>query len=201
MIVTIQLDPQSKALIARHNRAADRGAGVMASALESAAVAGSEDIRGQLVRGDLGLEMRNPASGLAASVLGWMIDTDTPLAAMGVPADSPAADYARILNVGGTIFPKTARALAVPISDEAKRYESPRDMDGLDLIPRKGKPPLLIRKLTKRGDVRGFELHWVLVPSVRIPAFRWLDTGAQAALPVMQDAFGDVVDTWTDEWN
>jgi len=201
MIITMEISPESQALIDAHSRAAARGPGVMADALENAAIFGAEDIRGQLIMGELGLIMQHQGEGLAAQMAGWMIDPRGPVAAMGIPADSPAADYAGILNDGGTIFPRTARALAVPISDEAKRHESPRDMDGLEMIPRKDKPPLLVRKLMKRGDLRGFELHWVLVPSVKIPAFRWLDKGAAAALPTMTDAFGAEMDTWTDKWN
>lgn len=200
MIVTLEIPAATQAKIDKGGRAAKRAGAAIAAGLETAAVAGAEDVRRQLVMGELGLEMQHPGSGLAGSLLGWMIDASLPLAAIGVPSDSPAAAYAGILERGGTITPKSGRMLAVPISDEAKQHTSPRDMPDLQMIPRKGKPPLLVRMLSRRGDVTGFELHWVLVPRVTIEARHWLSKGAEAAVPVMTAAFQSRLDEYGREW-
>ena len=200
MIMTLSIPAATQRKITRDGKLAAEAGEVMADGLDAAAVAMAEDIRRQLVTEELGLTMRHPASGLAASVLGWMLDRSVPLAAVGVPANSPAAAHARIQNTGGTILPKNAKALAIPISAEAKKYTSPRAMQGLDLIPRPGKPSLLVRQLTKRGALKGFELHWVLVSSVTLPGTRWLDRGAENARGVGAGAFGDVVGPWADKW-
>ena len=196
MIVMLEIPADSQRRIREHGIRANQFRNVIADALETGVEAGAEKVRELLVVGELGLVMQNPASGLAASVAGWMLDRRMPMAAVGVPADSPAAAYAGIQNEGGTIVPKRARALAVPISDEAKQYTSPRDMQGLELIPRKGKPPLLVRQLTKRGSIKGFELHWVLVKSVTLEPTHWLDRGVEKAVPVMVDGVQAVLDDY-----
>jgi len=198
VIVTLEITEASKRLIARHTKAADQAGEALARGLEAAAVAGADKIREGLVRGDYDLVMQHPGSGLAASVFGWMIDASIPLAAVGVPSDAPAAKYARILEEGGTIRPRTARALAVPISDEAKREESPRAMAGLVMISRRmaGKPPLLARVL--RGG--RLQVHWVLLKSVTIRPRRWLSRGTQDALPEMTRVFEGVLSEYVGTW-
>ncbi|HUX00233.1 MAG TPA: hypothetical protein VMY35_04570 [Phycisphaerae bacterium] len=200
--MTLEIPPATQAKIDRGGRAAKQAGAALAAGLEAAAVGGAEEIRELLLRGELGLDMRHPGSGLAASLAGWMIDDSLPLAAVGVPANSPAAAYAGILERGGTITPKSARLLAIPVSEEARRYSSPRDMPDLTLISRKasGKPPLLVRQLSRRGDVRGFELHWVLVPSVTIEPRRWLSRGAARVTTTMAGSFQDVLDEYAREW-
>jgi len=201
VIVTCEITPESDAAIGAHGRAAAGAHAAMADGLETAVVVGAESVTEQLVMGQLGLTMQNQASGLAASMAGWMIDRRGLVAALGIPPDSPAAHYARMLNDGGVILPRRAKALAIPVSQEAKRHESPRDMDGLEMIPRKDKPPLLVRKLTKRGDFTGMQVHWILVASVTIPAFHWLDNGAENAVGDMVDAFVDVLEEWMGKWD
>jgi len=201
MIVTIETTRRTRDSIAAARRAAAGFDDALADGLESAAVTGAESVRGQLVMGRLGLTMRHPASGLAASVAGWMVDRSGPLAALGVPANSPAAGYAAILNSGGVIVPRNAKALAIPVSDEAKRHESPRDMANLVMVPRKDSPPLLVRKLTRRGDMTGMQVHWVLVASVTIPAFRWLENGAAAATPEITEDMAASMESWSEGWN
>ena len=75
-----------------------------------------------------------------------------------------ALEYAAKVNEGGMIYPSQTKALAVPVGDKAKRYGLwPRDVDPnrelLQLIPRKGKPPLLINPQDD-GEA------WVLMPAV-----------------------------------
>ena len=74
-----------------------------------------------------------------------------------------SVEYARKVQEGGRIFPRDAKALAVPVTERTKRsLLSPRDVDPgrkrLEFVPRKGKPPLLI-------DIEN-KLMWVLLPSV-----------------------------------
>ena len=200
MILTLEIPAETQAKIDRDGQAAQRAGAALAAALGTAAIAGAEDVRRQLAMGELGLTMRHPAGGLAASVDGWMIDATLPMAALGVPANSPAAAYARILERGGTITPKRAQALAIPVSEEAKGYSSPRDMPNLHMIPRKGRPPLLVRLLAGRGDARGFELHWVLVKSVTIEPRRWLSRGVRRARSEMAAAGQDRLDEYMGQW-
>lgn len=198
MMLTLEVTAASRGAIRRHREAAGKAPVVLAAGLQAAVVAGSESIREQLVRGTLGLTMRNPASGLAGAVDGWMIDESAPLGAVGVPGNSPAAAYARMLERGGTIRPKQARALAVPVTDEARRYTSPRDMPDLILIQRKGKPPVLARK--SPGGKGALEVLWVLLPYVTIPAFHWLSKGAREAKGEMSNVFQDVLNEYSGTW-
>jgi len=190
MIVSLQVPPETRRSIRKTAQFAERLKPALAAGLGAAAYVGAENVREQLSGGQLGLQMQHPGQGLAASLSGWMIDQQKPVAAIGVPGNTPAAAYAAIQEFGGTITPKNAKALAVPISDEAKKHTSPRDMEGLDLIPRKDKPPLLVRQMTRRGKDVGFEVHWVLVGSVTIAATHWLSRGVAAASGEMGEAFG-----------
>lgn len=201
MIVSIGMTAESHRKIARDSRLADQVDVVMGKAMNTAAFAGAEDVRRQLVMGQLDIDIRNPASGLGASVFGWMLDDQAPVGAIGVPSNSPAAAYARILNDGGTIYPKNARALAVPVSDEAKRFSSPRDMDNLTMIPRKGKPPLLVEKLSARGRRRAnWIIHWVLVGSVTIAPRRWLSRGVEAARGLIAGSMSFSMNEYVNAW-
>jgi hypothetical protein len=196
MIVTLEMSPDSEDTIRRHATAAEAAMAAMAEALEAAVFLGADTIREGLIRGAYGLTMRRPASGLAASVTGWMIDAEVPVAALGVPSNAPAARYASIHNTGGTIRPRNARALAVPTSDEARQYSSPRDMADLTFIPRESKPPLLARVIGEQ-----LQVHWVLMSSVTIPATHWFDRGVADAMGPMTDAFQGVMDEYAQKWN
>jgi len=184
MILTIELSEESRALIERHGKAAAGTGRAMTGALETAVTVGAEEVRQGLYQSGYGLTMRHPGQGgLAWSMEGWMISED--LGAVGVPSNTPAAKYAAILNYGGTITPKQARSLAVPVSEEAKKEEGPRAMEGLAMIKRPGKPPLLAR--TMRGG--RLEVHWVLLKSVTIEGRHWLEQGAAAARDAMARAY------------
>ena len=196
MLVTIDITAEARRKIARDQQLAAQVDGAMAKAMEHTVAVGADEIAVMVKTGEVGLR----SDTAAASLMGWMINPSTPTGAIGVPANTPAAAWARIQEEGGTIYPKRAKALAVPISDEAKGYSSPRDMPDLQLIPRKGKPPLLVRELSKRGDVIGFELHWVLVPSVTILATHWLSRGAKRAAPEMRDAFRERLGEYLEKW-
>ncbi|NMC35298.1 MAG: HK97 gp10 family phage protein [Veillonellaceae bacterium] len=71
--------------------------------------------------------------------------------------------YAAIHEFGGTIRPKRAKALAIPVGD---MKGSPRDHAGLWLFKRPGRAPLLVDQ--------SFNVQYVLKSSVRIPARPYL---------------------------
>ena len=82
-------------------------------------------------------------------------------------------ERAAMLHFGGTIRPRTAKALAVPIHPDAQG-KRPRDFADLDFIPRKGsgRPPLLVRKVFrgKSDTLRKMDVMFVLLKSVKLPA-------------------------------
>ena len=130
-----------------------------------------------------------------------MVNRDMPEGAIGVLGDSPSARYARILEEGGDIYPVRARLLAIPVSDEARKHTSPRDMPNLTLIPRRGKPPLLVQILGARGSRRAqWRIHWVLVPHVRIEPRWWLTKGAKRARGEMVGAYQGVANRYARQW-
>jgi hypothetical protein len=155
------------------------------------------DVGEQVARGDTGLLARHPQEGLANQITSWPIDEPSLLIAIGVPANSPAAVYAGALNRGSTIYPKKGRALAVPISAEAeKAIGGPRSMDDLFLLPRLGRPPLLVRMLA--GQITP---HWVLVPSVSLRRHAgWFDRAARAAIGEMVASFEHVWSKYVRRW-
>lgn len=189
MIVTVQASPDSEQTARRHAAVAERAHAALADVVHVAATVGADTIAELMQRGQLNLTPQHGGQGLAGSVMAWMVDASLPMAALGVPSDSPAARYAAILNFGGVITPKAARALAVPVSPEAKRFTSPRDMADLQLMTRPGKPPLLIRAIGRR-----IEVHWVLLASVRMPAFGWFTLGTSLAKGPMITAAQDKLD-------
>ncbi len=200
MMVTLEISHQAQRAARNASKAAGRAGDVMADAVEAAAVVGADVIAEAVVTGQVGIAQENqhPATGLASGVQGWMVDRSVPLAAIGIPSNHPAHAYGRVQAKGGTIFPKNARALAIPISKEAKRHSSPREMEDLDLIPRPGRPPLLVRQI-KGGRAR-LEVHWVLVRSVVIPATHWLTRGVKLAAEDMMDAARDVLREYVKSW-
>jgi len=184
-LATIEITPESWKTIERIGRAVDGWMGAVGAALGNACGIGGDQVAEWMMMGELGLKPGNAGQGgLASGVQGWMMSESEPMGAIGVPGNHPAAAYAGIQEAGGTIYPKTGRALSIPISDEAKLHASPREMDGLVFIARPGKPPLLARPLG--GDQ--IEVHWVLVPSVTIEPTHWLSHGVERAAPEMARA-------------
>lgn len=59
---------------------------------------------------------------------------------------------AAILHFGGTIRPRVKKFLAIPVHADAQG-KRPKDFGNLELIPRKGKPSLLVRWRTKEERV------------------------------------------------
>lgn len=91
-------------------------------------------------------------------------------------------DYAAIHQEGGTIYPKTAKALAVPFSKEAYKYDSPREFPGdLNVVwPRGRTSGFLVESKTKQKkdgtEKKGSKdlIHWLLLPKADIPARPYL---------------------------
>jgi len=190
MIVSLEIPADTRRRIDADKAMAARAPMALVAGLLTAVAVGAEEVRQKLVAGDLGLTVRHQASGIAASLQGWMIDPSLPMAAIGVPSNTPAAAYARIHEYGGTIVPKNAKMLAIPVSPEAKGRASPRDMEGLRLI--RGRNVLMLaRVLLKRGRMGPPvpEVHWLLVPSVTLKPTHWLSAGVEASGPVIGDAF------------
>jgi len=185
-LATFELTPESYRTIERIGRRVDGWLGAVARGLGVAVGIGGDMVAEWLQLGELGLKPGNAGQGgLSSGVRGWMISESEPLGAIGVPGNHPAAAYAGIQETGGTIYPRNARALAIPVSDEARLHASPREMDGLSLITRPGKSPILAR--TVGGKL---EVHWVLVSSVTLAATHWLSTGVQRAAGEMARVLG-----------
>ena len=102
------------------------------------------------------------------------------LVGAGAFSDLP---YAFIHETGGVIRPKRAKALAVPLTPEARKAGSPRNMPNLSFMPRGKFPPLLI-------DYQGFKTHFVLPKKVFIPGTGYITEAAEKAAPVMMDIIG-----------
>lgn len=85
-------------------------------------------------------------------------------------------DYALIHELGGTIEPKNAKFLAIPVTETARRAGSPRNMSGLAYAQTaKGQPVLLN---SESGMV-----HYLLRKSVTIPARPYLRPAADVKYP------------------
>lgn len=108
--------------------------------------------------------------------------------------------YGRIHEEGGTISAKPGKALAVPVHPQAKQWSargrSPREMADLVYIPRKGKPPLLV-KIAGRGGNR-WQIMYVLLKSVRMPARPWLSPAVQTYF--MGGRADNAIDKATADW-
>jgi hypothetical protein len=173
--------------------AAQKAPGAFTAAMAAAIAVGSGEVSAALQRGELGLQP-GKAQGMAGDVAPWMIDPDIPMGAIGVPQEAASFRYAKFLDdggsTGGRIYPKTARNLAIPVSEQAKKMTSPLDMPNLTLIPRRGRPPLLVEMLSSKGGRREqWRIHWVLLASVYIQPRHWLSKGVQAASAMIGQAF------------
>lgn len=105
-----------------------------------------------------------------------------------------ALEQARIHQDGGTIVPRSARLLAIPLTVEAQRVPGPRQFPrDLFALPRQGKPPLLAERVfAGRGKrVRPqLVIHFALASSVTIPARPYAGYSTRA-LARIDDVFGD----------
>jgi hypothetical protein len=143
---------------------------------------------------------------LARSVVGGADRGTTGLPEIRVGVfQGPSLRYAGILERGGVIKPKTAKALAIPM-DRARtatgvaRYESPKDYPRpLTFIRFKGKGRRIIGALyeteelakTRAVGLRGLQAVYLLATSVRIPAFRWLSGPVRENLPFVAQGLAE----------
>jgi len=97
--------------------------------------------------------------------------------------------YAAIQERGGTIVPKNAGALAIPINDEA-RHRKPRSFN-LKMIKRQGRPPLLVRDVG--GKFKRSDIMYVLKKSVRIPPHYYMRNTMLARRVAAARIFWDTV--------
>lgn len=71
---------------------------------------------------------------------------------------SKSVPYARIHEMGGTVRPKTAKFLAIPLAAAKTRAGvarmRPRDIPNLKFVPRRGKSPLLVLEHFKNVKVK-----------------------------------------------
>lgn len=120
-------------------------------------------------------------------------------------------DYASTHQEGATITPKNAKNLAIPLTKEAARAGSPRNWaEGavapakgkqgkvkggelterrsmLQLIPRPGRPSLLVEMLAAKGNKgERWIAHYLLLKSVTIPARPFLGMGEKLIEPCAQ---------------
>jgi hypothetical protein len=112
----------------------------------------------------------NRRSGHLANAVGKRLDRsgEVTTAYLGTNVAGKVKDvpYAKIQDEGGTIVPRRARALAVPIPPTKGL---PRNFPNLTMIRRVGKPPLLV-EITPKG---AWKIRFVLLQSVTLKPSRW----------------------------
>ena len=96
-----------------------------------------------------------------------------------------SSPYAKLMQSGGTIRPKNAHALAIPVTAEARRYKSPRDFPRTLFVLRKkgsSRPGVLAERVSG-GAVA---VHYVLVKSVTVPARPFLGLTPEAVAAIRE---------------
>lgn len=115
---------------------------------------------------------------------------------------------AGVHEYGATIHPKKAKNLAVPLTDEAKKAGSPRNIAGLKYIPiEPGYGYLVKEKPSAKGkDYASSNYEWLymLVKSVEIPERSFIrasyDTGKDTLSDICKAAIDGVIrKNWTGE--
>jgi len=197
LIVSIEMSNASVRLIRAHGRAAASVVQICAESLKAAGAAGADDIKRRLVGGELGIKASG--TGIAAGLSCWPIDEAIPMVAVGVAANHPSAAYAKIQNDGGDIRPKTAKALAVPLNEEARaamRNWGPAHrlrqlLPGLVMIPKvSGDGIGILARKTGKGTIQPM---FALRRRVTIKATHWLDLGIAGATPLMTAVLGEQI--------
>lgn len=106
--------------------------------------------------------------------------------------------YARILDEGGTILPKSVRKLAVPLSSAnipIGKWPRHWGKDELKLIPRRNGGAILAT-VSGRGRVQP---KYVLVDKVQIDGRHYLERAAARAQPGIEEIIQGGVETAADE--
>ena len=120
--------------------------------------------------------------------------------AVGVFARGAAARYADAQDDEGgtTIYPKTVKNLAIPLTEKA-RIRWPRQWGSGELFVLKlpGGPPMLVaykgKEFTQKGKkrYRAIEPQYLLVPSVTVYGKGYLKRAETKAAPVVESIIGD----------
>ena len=136
--------------------------------------------------------------GKAGNFTEYSVDLAGLLVVTGIDGD--LVPYAVAHEYGATIRPKNAKALIVPVSQEAEDALAAAGGNvrslGLFILHREGKPPLLVKKIG--GSLK---TYFVLKASVKIPkrSFRepGVDDFATADLPEFAMDLGeDILEVW-----
>ena len=103
--------------------------------------------------------------------------------------------YARIQDEGGVDYPKSAKALAVPISDYAKKIPGlwPRHWPKgkLTLIPSKDGGPASLCEKIGRGKQYKLKAHYILKKSNTIVGMGYVERARQAAEKTIKEIIGN----------
>lgn len=99
-----------------------------------------------------------------------------------------ALPYARIHELGGVIRPRNARALAIPLTPQARRM-SPRQFGNLVYIHRKPRLPILAQVIGK-GRIKP---QYVLKFQVRISAKHYIARAQKSAAPGIEKIINQTV--------
>lgn len=108
----------------------------------------------------------------------------------------PALSYAGILETGGVIKPKNAKALAIPVGEAVtpagvSRFGGPRGYPGeLQFVPFRNSGVAVGKLVDPSKAVEGqsvgdLEALYLLVRQVRIPETRWLSRPVRENLPLV----------------
>jgi len=159
----------------------------LAKSVRDGVIKASEFAAGELRR-SIKAKLKTRTGGLQRSFKATLLVDSKDRVKGGAFSDSV---YARIQDEGGTIRPKTRKALAVPISQKAKTTVGlwPRHWAAgqLRYVPRPGKAPLLVEDHGRFKKIRGsrsgaseFEhtksiIHYVLMRSVTIRAHNYVE--------------------------
>lgn len=124
----------------------------------------------------------NVQSGDLRSSLDWIYRRDGERHAVKVYAGGDLAPYARVHELGGTIYAK-GNALTIPVNDAAKQASrkslSARNIPGLFLVNRPGGRGLLAKR--SPGHNGGLDVWFILRKSVTLPARPFMRPGLDRA--------------------
>jgi hypothetical protein len=174
---------------------------VVRAAVGTAFQRGATKIGGFIAKNFLSGQVLNRRTGnLARSVEGiYEVSEGLPRLRVGV-FKSPARNYARMQEFGGTITPKKAKSLAVPVGAGAitpagvSKYDSPRQYPGeLQYIPinRGNLVALLVDPKEKRkAEGERMKATYLLLRRVRVKARPFLRPGVMAFLPELTQEVG-----------
>ncbi len=111
---------------------------------------------------------------------------------IGVAARIP---YGLIQEYGGVIHAKRKKALTVPISEDAQKWLARGGTartfpTPLELIPRPGKPTLLVERRDGKGQRnKRIVIHFLLAKSVRLPARPFLRPSTSQKMARIEQIF------------